>query len=604
MNGVNGMDKLDRENLLRAFKSTPPAFEAGIDRTLRRLTSEKEEPIVRKKLAFAPALVLALALLASVALAATMYPKTLERIRSFYGEEHASQIEQYGEVAELGETFTLGEVKYTITDAVWNSGVLYGTIVMEPVEGANILLIAEDMEVEGPVGYNPGYGESAPEGTKSFADTARETGARIVLAKCVPEGIVVGGEAKSDTVGYSDMVTPENTVLSTFEVYGAQKDESYVLRLYTSNWEITPEGEWLREEPNDTWKRENWDVTVTPQANEASAEEDGPVTEAQTGEGFAVILPQEYETPHVYALSARNFMDTVDPTWFNESGEANREQSRSAWITFADGGELSVSAEAVFYAGHDGVELFTGYDGTSWEVPADDLSGKLYDLAFDAYFAELYDGRAPEAPREEIPAMTLAEAKATLDALLGKLGIEEVQLVWSYGMDAAHIQMLNDERTARIEENGGVGSTPAYDLSAVTEEDGGWALQGAARVGGLQADRAMLDVSAFVDRHGVSHLSLRQDYVLGDVTATPEELLSAEQALTRAIDAAGKSWIPELADSLKEAISAELVYAPQTAKGLTLVPAWRISALDGQKDYVFAVDISAVDGALLDAPWM
>ena len=601
---MNRMDELNRENLLRAFKSTPPAFEAGIDRTLRRLTSEKEEPIVRKKLAFAPALVLALALLASVAVAATLYPKTIERIRSFYGEDHASQIEQYGEIAELGETFTLGEVKYTITDAVWSSGVLYGTIVMEPVEGADILLIAEDMEVEGPVGYNPGYGESAPEGTPSFAETATETGARIVLAKCVPDGIVVGGEVRADTVGYSDMVTTENTVLSTFEVYGAQKDDSYVLRLYTSNWEITPEGEWLREEPNNTWKRENWDVTVTPTANEANAEEDGPVAEAQTSDGFAVILPQEYETPHVYALTARNFMNDVDPAWFNQSGEVGKEESRSYLVTFADGAQLSFAPEAIFYAGYDGVTTFKGYDGTSWEVPQDDLAGKLYDMAFDVYFEELYDGRTPEAPREEIPAMTLADAKATLDALLAKMGIEDMELVWSYGMDLAHINSLNDERTAKIVANDGKGSTPAYDLSAVTEEDGGWALKGVTRVGGLKADNAMLDVSAFVDKNGVSHLSLRQNYILGDVTATPEELLSAEQALTKAIDAAGKSWIPEMADSLREAMSAELVYVPQTAKGLTLVPAWRISALDGEKDYVFAVDISAVDGALLDAPWM
>ena len=601
---MNQMNELNREELLRAFKSTPPAFEAGIDRTLRRLTSEKEEPIVRKKLAFAPALVLALVLLASVALAATLYPKTIERIRSFYGEEHASQIEQYGEIAELGETFTLGEVKYTITDAVWSSGVLYGTIVMEPVDGADILLIAEDMEVDGPVGYNPGYGETAPEGTKSFAETARETNAKIVLAKCVPEGIVVGGEAKSDTVGYSDMVTLENTVLSTFEVYGAQKDDSYVLRLYTSNWEITPEGEWLREEPNDTWKRESWDVTVTPAANETNAEAEGPVNEAQTADGFAVILPENYAQPSVYALSARNFMDDVDPAWFNASGEVANEESRSYRVTFADGAELSFAPEAIFYAGHDGVTMFKGYDGTSWEVPQDDLAGKLYDMEFDVYFEELYDGRAPEAAREEIPAMTLADAKATLDALLAKLGIENVELVWSYGMDLAHINSLNDERNAKIAENDGMGSTPAFDLSAVTEEDGGWALQGAARVGGLQADRAMLDVSAFVDRHGVSHLSLRQNYILGEVTATPEELLSAEQALTKAIDAAGKSWIPEMAEQLPEAMSAELVYAPQTAKGLSLVPAWRISALDSQKDYVFTVDISAVDGALLDAPWM
>ena len=215
---MNRPGDLNREELLRAFKSTPPAFEAGVDRTLRRLTSEKEEPIVKRKLAFAPALVLALVLLTSVAFAAALYPKTIDRIRSFYGDDFAGQLETYGESVELNQSTVLGDVKYTITDAVWSGGVLYGTIVMEPVEGANILLIAEDMEVTGPVGYNPGYGEVAPEGTKSFAETAEETGATIVLAKCIPDGLVVG-----DDVGVAEFVTPENTIMSTFELYGAQK---------------------------------------------------------------------------------------------------------------------------------------------------------------------------------------------------------------------------------------------------------------------------------------------------------------------------------------------------------------------------------------------
>ena len=258
----------------------------------------------------------------------------------------------------------------------------------------------------------------------------------------------------------------------------------------------------------------------------------------------------------------------------------------------------------MFYYGYDGMTTFTDYGGNTHEVQQDDLAGKLYDLASDVRFAEMYDGRASEAPRDAIPAMTLSEAEQALDALLAKLGIEDAQLVWSYGMDVEHINLLNDERTLEIEGRQGLGSTPAYDMSAVTEEDGGWLLICSATVDGITADRAMLDVSAFVDKSGVSHLNLRQDYVLGDVLDTPETLLTAEQALTKAIEAAGKSWIPEMADNLREAMGAEMIYAPYTAGELKLVPAWRISALDELKDYVFTVDISAVDGALLAAPWM
>lgn len=65
---------ITRETLLRAFGETPPAFDAGIDEVLRRLTSERKEPIVRRKLFFVPALVLILLLLAAAAVAA-IYPK-------------------------------------------------------------------------------------------------------------------------------------------------------------------------------------------------------------------------------------------------------------------------------------------------------------------------------------------------------------------------------------------------------------------------------------------------------------------------------------------------------------------------------------------------
>ena len=34
--------------------------------------------------------------------------------------------------------------------------------------------------------------------------------------------------------------------------------------MWSSNWEVTPEGEWLREEPNDTYLGLNWDAVVYP----------------------------------------------------------------------------------------------------------------------------------------------------------------------------------------------------------------------------------------------------------------------------------------------------------------------------------------------------
>lgn len=574
-----------REELLRAFRPTPPTFEAGVDETLRRLTSGMEEKQVKRKLAFAPALVLALALLASVAVAAALYPKTADRLRDFYGEDFAAQVEACGMSAELGQSFTLGEVKYTITDAIWNSGILYGTVVAEPVEGANALLIAQDMETSGPVGYNPGYGEIAPEGTKSYAETAKETGAKILLASAVPDGVLVNDALLSGDVGLTATVTPENTVVTTFELGGAQEADSYSVRISVANRELTPEGEAL----DDTALRADWDVTVIPTAPEHAAE-------PENAPAFESALP-------VYGLTPQNFMETVDPAWFNASGEQSREGNIT--ITFCDGATLTISNEAIFYEGHEGTTAFHAYDGSEYEHPAADLAGKLADLAQTAYYDEREGRREKEPERDAIPALTRAEAKEKLDALLEKLGIEDAVEIWSCGMDAERIRALNAERDAAIAESGGKGFDGPYDLSAVTEDDGGWLLVCGTQIDGAWvADDGLLSVSAFVNKDGVANLTLRSMYALGERLETPETLLTAEEALAKAVGAAQKSWIPEMAAYLANPAGTELLYAPSVSGGLRLVPAWRIRAKDAEDGSVFSVDVSAVDGTVLDAPWM
>ena len=44
-----------------------------------------------------------------------------------------------------------------------------------------------------------------------------------------------------------------------------ERADSYDVSLYIANWEVNQYGEWLREEPNNTWLRYDWVVTVTPE---------------------------------------------------------------------------------------------------------------------------------------------------------------------------------------------------------------------------------------------------------------------------------------------------------------------------------------------------
>ncbi len=602
-------DDLNREELLRAFSTTPPEFEAAVDETLRRLTHETEKTRLKRnhrpKLAFA--LALALVLVVGAAVAVALYPKTTDNLRASYGDSVADQVETYGQTVELGQSFTLGDIQYTFTDAVVHAGILYGTVVAEPVEGANVLLIAEDMDVNDPVGYNFGRGESAPKGAKSYAQTARETGARILITRALPNGLLVDGALIAGESGRSSYVTPDNTVVSTFELGGVQEADSYDVQLSVSNWEITPDGEWLLGETDSAWQSSTWDVNIIPKpAQENTAEvqtQNAAVPEGQLNVSTPNTAAQYGKLP-VYELTVRNFMDSVDPAWFNQSGEASRRTNKDYSLTYSDGAELTVSVEALFYAGHEGTEVFHNYGDYDFEHPGDDLAGKLFALACGVELDERVGRREVEAPRDAIPAMTLDEAKAKLNELLSKLGIENTELTWSYGMDLAHINLLNEQRNAAIAENGGIGFTDPCEFSAVTEEDGGWLLMCSAKINGLKADASLLDVSAFVNKDGVAHLNLRSNYALGEVLETLESLLTAEEALAKAVDAAKQSWLPGMAHVIQTPSDAELIYAPETANGLRLVPTWRFTTpADTSSDFV-TVDVSAVDGIVLWAPWM
>ena len=180
-----------REELLRAFCETPQAFKTRVDTTLRRLRTGKEATMVKRKLTLVPA-VLLIALLAGAAVAATLYPRTAERFGEMYGEEFGERL-LCGDAAESGETHTLGCVSYTLSDVIYADGVLYGTVIMEPAPGENVVLIPE--------GCNTRDGEAAPADAQSYAQLAQARGARLILARCVPEGYLIGGEVMSGDIG-------------------------------------------------------------------------------------------------------------------------------------------------------------------------------------------------------------------------------------------------------------------------------------------------------------------------------------------------------------------------------------------------------------------
>ena len=596
-----------REELLRAFGETPQAFKARIGYTLRRLTADQEECRVKRKLVLAPVLVLILALLLAGVAVAALYPRTAERFGELYGEDFGARLLQ-GDAAESGERCTLGSVAYTVTDVIYEGGVLYGTVVMEPAEGENVVLMPEDADVSEPVGYNIHNGEAAPEDAKTYAQLAAERGARIVMAKCVPDGYMLDGDVMSGDIGYSDTVTQDGAIVSSFELYGwnggIERSDSYTLRFYLSSWEVTPQGEWLREEPDNTWVRETWDVTVTPSLR---AHEPEPAPEPLSGaqtvvpEGFAGALP-------VVAVAQRDFRDTVKPEDFTFARLLETKTYDESVAYYLEGGVvLTVAQDRIDLSAYDGTQevRFQTADGEtkSVTVPRDAVTEYLYGLAARVYYDQSRNSAYADALQaDDLPLLTLPDAQSELSALLDRLSVAGAQTVYAFAMNMETARTLSDARNAEFAAGAYPGFDP-YDLSGMTERDEGFLLVARGAVDGVPADEAYLYVSAYVTVDGVRALTMSAPFTTGEA-GEPQTLITPGEALAYAVREAEKSWMPELVPDIGAAPRVELIYAVRDKA--RLVPAWQVLAfeeIDGAQ-WPVTVVVSALDGSVLRAPWL
>ena len=485
---------------------------------------------------------------------------------------------------------------------------LYGTVVMEPAEGENVVLMPEDADVSEPAGYNIHNGEAAPEDAKTYAQLAAERGARIVMAKCVPDGYVLDSGAMSGDIGYSDTVTQDGAIVSSFELYGwnggIERSDSYTLRFYLSSWEVTPQGEWLREEPDNTWVRETWDVTVKPSLR---AHEPEPAPEPLSGvqtvvpEGFAGALP-------VVAVAQRDFRDTVKPEDFTFARLLETKTYDESMTYYLEGGVvLTVAQDRIDLSAYDGTQemRFQTADGEtkSVTVPRDAVTEYLYGLAARVYYDQSRNSAYADAPQaDDLPLLTLPDAQSELSALLDRLGVAGAQTVYAFAMDMETARTLSDARNAEFAAGAYPGFDP-YDLSGMTERDEGFLLVARGAVDGVPADEAYLYVSAYVTVDGVRARTMSAPFTTGEA-GEPQTLIAPGEALAYAVREAEKSWMPELVPDIGAAPRVELIYAVRDKA--RLVPAWQVLAfeeIDGAQ-WPVTVVVSALDGSVLRAPWL
>ena len=546
---------------------------------------------VKKKVTFALVFAIVLLIAALGALAAALYPRTAERFAQSYGSEYGDRLSQ-GDIAQTDASYLLGDVRFTFSDVIWADHILYGTVTAACNEGANALLLSQDaLDQDGVNSLMPG-------GERTYLQAMQQEGKTLLLATCVPQGYVLNGKTMSGDIGYWDDIQEDGSVVTSFEIHGynggIDRQSSYTLALDLQLFSISQNGE------RERMETAVWTLAVTPQINETPQQSQEQPDHSASGASAVPVNTPEGDSGQatVYAVEARDWLSTVQPEWFNQSGATLEEQGINNRYTFRDEDCLLLYPGNLWYYAYEGTETFEYeiQNGEKYveELPRNETPQQIFDLLSDVHFR----GGA-ENPVPQLATLTLEQAESAAQALLTKLGVEDAVCTWRYGADAAAINALNEARNEQITSGALLNCNPWLD--PFTDQDEGYYLRYAAVIDGIEAGEEYFTASLFVNKDGVRSASITAPFRQGEALSTAT-LLPAKDALQDAIDAAKQSWLPELADNIAHAECITLTYSVKDQA--KLLPAWRISATDTVKGSSFDVIVSAIDGAVLNAPWM
>lgn len=258
---------MNPNDLKRMYGSTPERFQRRIHQAL--LTQPEAKPIPARS-TWRTALITALVLALTIAVAAAAFTSKVADVYGWsYGENKRDEL-LAGKIAQEACSVQVGDAIYTLEEVTYIDDGLYGVGSIRPAH-EGIILMAEDYQVTDAAGYSLYYSDSVdpPADAPSYADLASSRHAKILMVHCLPEAIGVDGGTMitPPTFGYFAIPQMDGSILFGFEIpTGAAVEDGaeYTISLWASNWEITPEGEWLRDEPNDTYTGDTWDAVVYP----------------------------------------------------------------------------------------------------------------------------------------------------------------------------------------------------------------------------------------------------------------------------------------------------------------------------------------------------
>ena len=580
--------------------------------TQRVLANAKGEEPVKKKLSTALVLCIVLGLaIIGTAYAILSSSQVAEFFGQHWGHDYGDWL-QGGKVAQIGETVTLGGVDFTLDEVVYRDRGVYGVGTARVKSDKDVLLpmdLVDGWDLE-----EVSQGEEA----QTLIRLAKEKNGRMLSIDCYPQRIGVdnGSMVNSGDVGVYNLRNEDGSITFSFETggYALEDGTTYQLELSIDVDEWTEAG--MVEE--DKVEPQTWTVSFEPVVIQETAVPETstqvPVEAAQMT-GYEILVPSSYQetgTMPVYQAVENDFMTTVQPEWFNQSGIAKEEKARksSGW-TFNDHAEMSVSSEAIWYAEYTD-ELFDynwkeretyNPDVKPMMMPRQALSQGIAHIASSVYAGHDDYVQGVTLEREQLTLISLGEAKQIAEALFEKLGLQGYELAWALDMNLDRIHTLGEAYNRFWFEGEGYTNSPRQDYATATAEDEGYFLY-YTPLGVDNISDGRHQITLFITSRGIVYANIVSTYNRGEEMYTPEKLISPEEAVTLLYAEAAKSRDGIKVKSIERvALTYVAVRAENKQDGMVFAPVWQVLFKEEGRgeEYTSWAEFNAVNGTMIDA---
>ncbi len=582
--------------------------------------SLKEESDMKIRHSLRLALVLAVVIISMLGVAlAAFYPK----ITAFFGEHFGKDFQVWleeGEVAAPENAIVVEGVTFTLNEVAYRNHGLYGMGTITPGEG--VVLLGVDCFPEDAYGYNVHYGDKAPEGTPTILEKAQQDGSTIKHVEFYLEKIGVDGGALLVPGSWGSGMYPQRdgSMQFMFEVSDGQvvsEGETYTIVLTACVRPTSPEGEVDYDHP----VYQEWTVEIQPEpfsevAGTPAADPAAPdptVAPAVESAEVQLVVPAAYTengTLPVYKATERDFSNTLDYAWFNQSGVAQEQlytRSIGGSVDYNDGGHLDWSSYTLFYHINDGTyeavgELEDGTPVTS-VLSRRALVSDVCSIAGWMTFGFPGTDEIYTLESTQLETISLDEAKAQAEALMAKLGMPGYTCTTALDMGVDRIHQMGALYNAAIDSGALSTNAYRYDYStATTAEEGYYLIYH--RFGSDSAIAGQFEAVFYVTADGIKEINLRDAYVQGEVLRTPERLVEAQTVIEALPGEMADSRCPEKLTQVKRATLTWMPVRDQKSDGMVMTPVWVLAFLTEesyQQGYEGWAVFDAATGKLISA---